>query len=427
MSANYELKGDSFSISNYQDCRPFSSFLPGLCGEFGIPLWCFYVNRGQCIASFGADDRDHAIMEFSPAVIAYEDTARKGFRTFVRADGDCFELFSRENEAQIMTVQPNQLTIEEERNGLRFQVEYALLPDERIGALMRTVTIENLSGRSQTLELLDGMARILPCGVSNSELKEMANLLKSYTSVHAIPDGAVFFSVRAGAADTAEVNVPEGGYFCCSSSDGASLPLICDSTVLFGADTGLNVPYRFFRDGMASVTAQIQHCDNKIPCAFAALAVTLNPGESRRLDTLIGFAPAYNSLSDYLPRFSSREWLDQKRRRASALAKELTDEISIHTAEPAFDAYLRQCYLDNIPPGRLAADSRRPCTPSVLPKAWRFGAGLQLFPDTGSPLLSGKRKFPGCVPEPTQRSALSSRRGGIRSAVFCQFDSGRRV
>ena len=46
---------------------------------------------------------------------------------------------------------------------------------------MRTVTGENLSDHSQALELLDGMARVLPYGVSNSEFKEMANLLKSYT------------------------------------------------------------------------------------------------------------------------------------------------------------------------------------------------------------------------------------------------------
>ncbi len=348
MSANYELKGDSFCISNYQDCHPVSSFLPGLCGEFGVPLWCFYVNRGQCIASFGVDDRDHAIMEFSPAVIAYEDTARKGFRTFVRANSQYFELFSWENTAQIMSVQPNQLTIEEERNGFRFQIEYALLPDEQIGALMRTVTVENLSDRSQSLEMLDGLARILPYGVSNSEFKEMANLLKSYSVVHAISSGAAIFSVRAGVTDTAEVKVSEGGYFCYSSSNGTPLPLICDSSVLFGADTGLDAPRNFYRDGVKPIMAQIQHCDNKIPCAFAVLSATLKPGESRRLNTLIGFTPTISRLEDYLPRFSDHSWLDQKRRRAATLVRELTDEIAVHTAEPALDAYFRQCYLDNI-------------------------------------------------------------------------------
>ncbi len=44
-----------FVIQDYAGKRPFSSFLPGIAGPLGIPMWVFYVNRGQAIASFGIE------------------------------------------------------------------------------------------------------------------------------------------------------------------------------------------------------------------------------------------------------------------------------------------------------------------------------------------------------------------------------------
>lgn len=55
-----------FLIENYGKKSTFASFLPGISGEKGIPIWCYYVNRGQCVVSFGVDNKDHSIMEFYP-------------------------------------------------------------------------------------------------------------------------------------------------------------------------------------------------------------------------------------------------------------------------------------------------------------------------------------------------------------------------
>ena len=46
-----------FVITGYQQQRPFSSFLPGIAGRMGTPLWAFYVNRGQAMASFGVESK----------------------------------------------------------------------------------------------------------------------------------------------------------------------------------------------------------------------------------------------------------------------------------------------------------------------------------------------------------------------------------
>lgn len=75
-----------FLIENYGKKSTFASFLPGISGEKGIPIWCYYVNRGQCVVSFGVDNKDHSIMEFYPAHQAYQNVKTTGFRTFVKKD-----------------------------------------------------------------------------------------------------------------------------------------------------------------------------------------------------------------------------------------------------------------------------------------------------------------------------------------------------
>ena len=81
------MEKETFIIEDYDKKAPFAGFLPGLAGIHGIPIWCYYVNRGQCISSFGVEDKDHSIMEFFPAHQAYQNTAFNGFRTFVKKDG----------------------------------------------------------------------------------------------------------------------------------------------------------------------------------------------------------------------------------------------------------------------------------------------------------------------------------------------------
>ncbi|CAM9775534.1 unnamed protein product [Phaeothamnion confervicola] len=60
-----------FVLKNYDRSKPFASFLPALGGEYGIPMWAFYVNRGQGMAAFGLESKEHPLMEFEPANIAY--------------------------------------------------------------------------------------------------------------------------------------------------------------------------------------------------------------------------------------------------------------------------------------------------------------------------------------------------------------------
>jgi len=64
-----------FFIENYNYSKPLANFFPGIAGKYGIPMWVFYVNRGQGINSFGTDGKDAAILEFQPANKAWQQTS----------------------------------------------------------------------------------------------------------------------------------------------------------------------------------------------------------------------------------------------------------------------------------------------------------------------------------------------------------------
>ena len=98
------------------DFRKLSS---GIAGTHGIPIWCYYVNRGQCVASFGVLDKNHSIMEFYPAHTVYQNVKATGFRTFVRCGSSFYEPFSAENETQEMDVFMNKPKLRETEKELK--------------------------------------------------------------------------------------------------------------------------------------------------------------------------------------------------------------------------------------------------------------------------------------------------------------------
>ena len=179
---NYRINEGDFILENYDKEAPFSSFLPGLTGEDGIPMWAFYTNRGQAIGSLGINSKSEAIIEFNPACTEYENTALKGYRTFIRANGIVYEPFRYRGEAKrTMSVRKNSLTISEfsPETGLAITVDYYILPQEPIGALTRKVKLENRGRNTVKAEILDGVAKIIPRGISNGQFQEMGNLFKS--------------------------------------------------------------------------------------------------------------------------------------------------------------------------------------------------------------------------------------------------------
>lgn len=349
--SKYKLNGEQFRIEDYEKQPAFSSFLPGLAGVRGIPLWVYYTNRGQGINSFGVHNKENSIMEFNPANTAYENTALKGFRTFLRRNGKFYEPFCSYSEEsnRIMSVEKNRLIIEEECKelGLSVKVTYFVLPTESIGALVRKVEITNISGEAASVEGIDGITKIIPYGVQTGMYKDMSNLFRSFSEIKNIENKAYYINMRGSAGDSAEVGETYGGYFCCTVQDGELKDLIYDPDVVFGHDTSMVMPVVFKNEGMAGVKAEKQCFANKYPCGFYPFEETLAAGESLTFATYIGFSGTLAQLNKAAKMFCEEGYAERKEKEAVEIVKEMVSDIGTSTAAKVFDQYVEQCYLDN--------------------------------------------------------------------------------
>ena len=362
----YELRGDTFIIRDYGKKPPFSSFLPGLTGVEGIPMWSFYTNRGQAMCSFGMHSKANAMMEFCPANTGYENTQLRGFRTFLRINGTYYEPFFRteEDALRVMEIEKNALTVREEKDGLVLRVTYFILPNENIGAVVRHVTVENKTGKTLRLEMLDGMPQVIPYGIENGMYKEMSNLFKSWTDIRNIENNAPIYKMRASGDDTAEMKEITGGWFYACAAEGQLLPVIYDKAAVFGCDQSMMDPLVFRKGGLEAVEAARQVFVNKVPCAFAPLSRTLAPGAAFSFTAYMGYAVTEEFLNGKTADFCRPGYAEAKLQEARAAAETLTADVKTETADPRLDAYIRQCYLDNFLRGGYpfvigAGESRR--------------------------------------------------------------------
>ena len=345
---NFYLSDEKFIIENYDRQPAFSSFLPGLAGVKGIPIWSFYTNRGQGINSFGIHNKGNAMMEFNPANTAYENTPVKGFRTFVRMEGQFFEPFCSYDKSAVrrMEIEKNAVAVIEESHGIRITVRYFVLPHENIGALVRHVTVENL-GEEREIELLDGMPQIIVYGITNGQYKEMSNLFKSWVDIKNLECNAPLYTMRASSDDSAEVSEIEGGYYYCCAMEGALQPVLYDKSVIFEQDSAMLRPVVFMEEGLAGVLEKSQCFANKVPCAFVAVKRKLGRGERLSFTAYAGYTASAELLNRKTREFSRDGYVEEKLKEARALAESFTKDVWTQSADPLFDQYIQQCYLDN--------------------------------------------------------------------------------
>ncbi|MBQ2677155.1 MAG: cellobiose phosphorylase [Clostridia bacterium] len=348
----YRLEGKRFYVKDFDKKPPFTSFLPGLAGVHGVPLWTFYSNRGQGITSFGIHSKEHNIMEFEPANISYENTALKGFRTLVRVNGTYFEPFvsyATSGVQRNMVIQQNSFTVEEinENFGLKTTVDYYIMPHEDYGALVREVTFENISDKDMQLEAIDGMSRIIPYGIDYTDFSTMANLLRSWSDVQNIEAGIPIFAARASTENTSKVTLTKGGYFYLSFDENGIKPTVYDPLTVFSYDTALMMPRTFIDGGLQSVLDQKQYFVNKICCAMSPVKTNLKAGGKYALHTLIGYTDSAEYINQKAKEIMAEGYLSRKRAEADALTDELTADIATQTGDSLFDRYFGQCYLDN--------------------------------------------------------------------------------
>jgi hypothetical protein len=349
-----------FSIQDYAAVRPFSSFLPGIAGPLGIPMWVFYVNRGQAIASFGIENKDNPIMEFQPANKAYQMTPSTGFRTFLKlgkgSQEILYEPFSPWHTADSsqMMIGMNELELQTTNaaHGVQTNVLYFTLPGEDFAALVRQVTVINVGAAPLEIELLDGMAAVVPYGVTNGQLKNIGRTIEAWMAVYNLDQGIPFYRLRASAEDLAQVERIEAGHFYLAftteSDQTHMLPAFVDPTLIFGQNTALSEPDRFGSSSLADLQTQRQITTGKTPCGFFGTSAVLKPAEALTIYAIIGHTGNIGHLNDQRDRIARASYVRQKRDEARSLAQRLTDIVGTKSSSFTFDAYCRQTFLDNV-------------------------------------------------------------------------------
>ena len=244
----------------YNQARPFSSFLPGIAGEFGKPMWVFYTNRGQCISSFGVRNKNGAMLEFYPANKAYAMTPLLGFRTFLRfKKGGAWQMYepfsmnppqaagASSDRRQILRVRAHEIELEETNRALGLKITVVLFnaPNEDLPVLIRQVRIENIVKQDFKGEIVDGLPQIVPFGLDEGLLKQMSRTMEAFAEVPHVEDRLPFFKLKTEPSDKPEVQWIEGGFFSFSLLNGKSLKFLVDPENLFGTDTSFQDPLVF--------------------------------------------------------------------------------------------------------------------------------------------------------------------------------------
>ena len=353
MTKEYYLENDEFVINDYDLKKTFSSFLPGLAGKKGVPLWAFYVNRGQGLCSFGVENKENPILEFSPAVTAYQNVSRVGFRTFIKSDDEVYEFFGpdrAENTNRKMHIKRGQFKITEENRdlGLLVKVTYFGLPNDNLAAIMRKVEVTDLSGKPRSLEMLDGISQLLPYGTSNAAFKDMSNLLRSWMDVFNMDCDVPFFKMRSTTSDSAEVGTLDKGNFYLSFANQKLIKPIVDGALVFGHDNSMTTPVSFSENSINDLYNKEQITANKIPVGFSPAEIELEANETFTLRTIIGHAQHVDLLNSKVPDMVSDDYFDLKEAESEQVISELVKDVECKTSNPLFDEYIKQNYLDNV-------------------------------------------------------------------------------
>ncbi|AQT69128.1 Cellobiose phosphorylase [Anaerohalosphaera lusitana] len=408
ITTSHELQADgSYRIANYDKGPAFSSFLPGIGGLRGVPLWCMYVNRGQAVVSFGVGDKDNAIAEFLPANWAYQQVGIQGFRTFCKVDGKYYEPFQNDQQspdagyARSMTIEADRLTIREQNKdiGLDFEIEYFSPVDQPVGSLIRRVTVTNASSQKIKLNMLDGLALILPAGFADFAIKAMRHINEAYASVRLIAGKVPFCSPKVLAHDEAEVIKVEKGNFYAAWLDGGNgieaLEPIVDPDVVFGHGYDLVTPRRFIANHNLARDEQVW--ENRLPCALVPVDCELEAGQSVKLTAVAGMGSNEKITEQYLASFNDTEHVDQLSDQSRNLIATTTEQCLTVSNHLSLDWYARQNLLDNVLRGGVPVMLPSKDGPTPLPLYSRRHGDLErdynFFELPPHPLSSGPGNY----------------------------------
>jgi len=369
-------ENNRFVMEDYDTKPTFSNFLPAIAGIYGKPVWAFYVNRGQGIASFGTESKEFPMLEFNAANKAYQDTAYVGFRTFIKGKrkNKSFNLepFSPRNSRnpgapdrdkkpkRVMYVGTNEMEVREidYENGLTVNSTYIVLPMESFSSFVRRITYTNTGDDDLTFSSLDGVARFEPNGGEiDWSLKNMGRTLEGWMSVHQAEKDSLtmpYFKMSTEPGDTAAVVIEKGGHFCLSFviPDGDEkitlLPIAYDPRAIFGMDSTMTTAAGFAINSVSDIVNSPQYGDAKTSSAMTALEeTTLAPGESISIATFYGKTEKIDNVPIIADTVTSPGYVMRKFDEAASFVSKTFSGVETNSSDNLFNGAIKQTFLDN--------------------------------------------------------------------------------
>lgn len=365
-NAKYSLdESGCFVIENYNETKPFSNFFPGIAGLWGIPMWAFYVNRGQGIASFGVHSKDKAILEFQPANKAYRVTSLNGFRTFLKLKSggktivyEPFQLPSLISHKikQTMKMTSHDLTLEEVNAtlGLKITVNYFTLAQEPLAALVRRVTVTNLSKQKKDIRMIDGLPAVTPYGLNDWVAKHMCRTVEAWIKVRRIKEKTPYFHLNVEVNDTPQVkHIREGNFYFSFEEGGAKLSdVIVEAACVFGNSLDFRVPEVFVDSAKFSVPP-VQQTSNRTPCAMSFTSFKLGAKQAKPFVSMAGFAYNQDQVQKFAAKALEQGFTDKKAQENKDVVGSVKDFAFTKSSSKEFDMYCGQTFLDNVMRGGL--------------------------------------------------------------------------
>ena len=361
-------KEGRFVIDNYNAAKPFSNFFPGIAGVWGTPMWVFYVNRGQCIASFGVESKDKAILEFQPANKAYRLATLQGFRSFIKVRqgrGTVYwEPFQSHlpgttfRKKQVLSLSAHDLTLTETNLdlGLEISVNYFTMPEEGYAALVRRVTVTNLKKKPCDVELVDGLPVVIPYGLKDWASKNMSRTVEAWVQVANVEKKAPYYHLKVEVSDTPQVtHIKEGNFFVSFQSDGKKIRLldpVVEAAGVFGPANDFTAPAAFLQENFRKPTRQ--QTGNRMPSALSHVKFSLEARGRREITSLFGYVQDVQRLEGIVRQVTGKkEFIEQKALRNKEIIDGIKNYSLTRSASPEFDLYAGHTFLDNILRGGL--------------------------------------------------------------------------
>jgi hypothetical protein len=161
-----------------------------------------------------------------------------------------------------------------------------------------------------------------------------------------------FFRLSTQPNDSASVVVQKAGHWCLSvlesDNDSTLLPIVYDTSKIFGQDTSLLHPVGLSNRPISEILKEKQYGRAKTSSAFAAVDhIKLAPGKSVTISTFFGKA---NNVLD-IPVISRRVlqlgFSQYKVMRTREIIKQITAVVETTTSHPLWDGHVQQMFLDN--------------------------------------------------------------------------------